>query len=137
MASNASSIGSVQQESSRSFYLRREPWQNAPEGASDIHIHVGDDPTHPVKHSVRTIGESMMQRTVHEFTQRVRRVVNRLGLDIVPFRHTRHPIARRQALFSYHAIDLVLDVGGNVGEYGRFLRNVGYEGRILSFEPAV
>ena len=76
-----------------------------------------------------------MVRAVHELTLRMRRAVNRLGLDVVPFRHTRHPIARRQALFSHHAIDLVLDVGGNVGQYGRFLRNVGYGGRILSFEP--
>jgi FkbM family methyltransferase len=79
-------------------------------------------------------GESM-KRAVHELAVKVRRAVNKLGLDVVPFRHTRHPIARRQALFSHHAIDLVLDVGGNVGQYGRFLRNVGYEGRILSFEP--
>jgi FkbM family methyltransferase len=76
-----------------------------------------------------------MRGAVHDLTLRIRRAVNRLGLDLVPFRHTRHPIARRQALFSHHAIDLVLDVGGNVGQYGRFLRNVGYRGQIVSFEP--
>lgn len=33
-------------------------------------------------------------------------------------------------------IDLVLDVGANVGQFGTDLRNAGYHGEILSFEPA-
>lgn len=66
---------------------------------------------------------------------KLRRVLNRTGVDVVPYRHTRHPVARRIHLFSHYGIDLVLDVGANAGQYGRFLRNIGYTGRIASFEP--
>ena len=34
-----------------------------------------------------------------------------------------------------HAIDLVIDVGANEGQYGSMLRSLGYDGEIVSFEP--
>lgn len=51
------------------------------------------------------------------------------------FEVRRHPAARRQRLFAAHGVDLVLDVGAARGGFGTQLRDFGYAGRIVSFEP--
>ena len=42
---------------------------------------------------------------------------------------------RIKTLLEHHGIDLVLDVGANTGQFGTFLRELGYRGTIASFEP--
>lgn len=59
----------------------------------------------------------------------------RIGFDLVRFDPTRHPLARRMALLRAHGVDVVFDVGANVGQYATELRGLGYGGRVVSFEP--
>lgn len=40
-----------------------------------------------------------------------------------------------QSLFERQQINCIIDVGAHYGEYGSFVRDLGYHGRIVSFEP--
>jgi FkbM family methyltransferase len=61
--------------------------------------------------------------------------LHRIGIDVVRFPGRTSPLGRRMALLRAHRVDQVIDVGANVGQYGRQLRQLGYAGRIVSFEP--
>lgn len=60
---------------------------------------------------------------------------HRLGYDIVQFRSARSLAGHTEALLSGLSVSCVLDAGANVGQYGSFLRSIGYAGQIVSFEP--
>jgi len=59
----------------------------------------------------------------------------RRTLEAGGFELRRSSVARRVRLLQLHDVDLVIDVGAAGGAYGRQLRNHGYTGRIVSFEP--
>lgn len=65
---------------------------------------------------------------------RARVLVQQLGVDVRRFPSERLEFSRNQ-LLGHHKIDLVLDVGANEGQYGSQLREFGYKGRLVSFEP--
>lgn len=65
----------------------------------------------------------------------VRHALRRLGLDVHPFNPADDPEIRRVRLMRNLGVDLVLDVGANVGQYATIVRLSGYTGRIISFEP--
>jgi len=67
--------------------------------------------------------------------QTIRKLARKMGFDIIRYEPASHPLARRKSIFDTYAVDLVLDVGANIGQYGSELRSIGYKGRIASFEP--
>ncbi len=63
----------------------------------------------------------------------LRALIRRMGFDIKYFPGTE--MARLKSHLQKHKINLVLDVGANTGQYAVELRQLGYKGRIVSFEP--
>lgn len=74
-----------------------------------------------------------------------KRSIRRFGIDIV--RYAPRAADRAKAIdprqkganllkaFTLHEIDLIFDVGANVGQFARHMFEIGYEGNIISFEP--
>lgn len=50
-------------------------------------------------------------------------------------RYQKTAIWRRQKLLSHYNINLLLDVGASDGVYAKIMRQHGYKGTIVSFEP--
>ena len=70
--------------------------------------------------------------------RRVREILRRFGYEVVHSEHVEsHAFVRHLThLFDKLAIQCVLDVGANRGQYRQLLRDrVGYQGLIISFEP--
>jgi len=65
----------------------------------------------------------------------LRSAIRRIGFEVTRFpgNHNTHEVRRK--IMSTLGIDLVLDVGANVGRYGRELYEAVYHGSVVSFEP--
>jgi FkbM family methyltransferase len=46
-----------------------------------------------------------------------------------------YDMERRLKLLSHYQINKIFDIGANIGDYARFMREAGYKGKIVSFEP--
>jgi FkbM family methyltransferase len=62
-----------------------------------------------------------------------RRAARRVGYDLAEYPGL--PFRRRMKLWNHFGVDLVLDVGADTGEYVQTIRQHGYAGRVVSFEP--
>lgn len=66
----------------------------------------------------------------------LRKLFWKIGIDVSRFNPSSHPMARRKQILESNCIDLVLDVGANIGQFAFELRNyIGYSKKIVSFEP--
>ena len=63
------------------------------------------------------------------------KLVHRLGFDIRTWPPVSETNANLVRILEHGHIDLVLDIGANVGQYATALRQAGYTGRMVLFEP--
>ncbi len=55
------------------------------------------------------------------------------GIEII--KYPTNELDRRIKLINHYNIDVILDIGANIGQYGGEMRTLGFEGEIISFEP--
>lgn len=65
----------------------------------------------------------------------IRDSANRLGLDIHRYRPATIQAGRLVSMLAAHRVDVLFDVGANIGQFAEALRKSGFKGRIVSFEP--
>ena len=65
----------------------------------------------------------------------VKSILRRFGYDIVKYSPANFARLRRLELMRDGRVTVVLDVGANMGQFGSEIRDDGYRGRIVSFEP--
>jgi FkbM family methyltransferase len=65
----------------------------------------------------------------------MRKLLRGLGFDIVRYPPLHSHSGRMKRLFTHYRVDMVIDVGANKGQFGLSLRELGYKGPIVSFEP--
>jgi FkbM family methyltransferase len=69
------------------------------------------------------------------FANMAKRLARKAGIEMHWYNPAQSEDARLSRLLGYHCIDTVIDVGANNGGYGSSLREGGYAGAIVSFEP--
>ena len=65
----------------------------------------------------------------------IRKTLRTAGWELTRFRPESSEWARSVRMLCTHGINTVLDVGANIGQYAMNLRDAGFKGRIISFEP--
>lgn len=74
-------------------------------------------------------------RIMIKIKKNIRKLVRKVGYDIVPLTSMHHVLMRRMKIIEFHKINTVLDIGANSGQYAQELREMCFKERIISFEP--
>jgi FkbM family methyltransferase len=69
------------------------------------------------------------------FNRLIKRVVHGCGFDLHRLNPYANPAYQLLAGLKRFEVDVVFDVGANIGQFASELRSVGYQGKIVSFEP--
>lgn len=72
---------------------------------------------------------------LNKIKQILKKIFNIFGLQLNKLNLISIPAYQTVQALKAHQVDLVFDVGANVGQYAQELRKYGYTGRIVSFEP--
>lgn len=65
----------------------------------------------------------------------IRRTANRMGIDIHRYRPAETLPGLLAKMLRHHRVDVLLDVGANIGQFAQAIREAGFRGRLISFEP--
>ena len=65
----------------------------------------------------------------------IKRAIRYCGFDLCRYLPLSSDHTQLMAMLKQHRVNLIFDVGANVGQFGKQLRDSGYAGRIVSFEP--
>ena len=77
-----------------------------------------------------------MASLIKTLASTARAVTRSCGVDIVRYQPLCTTLLGQRHQIMHHAgINLVFDVGANIGQFGHELRLYGYQGEVLSFEP--
>lgn len=69
----------------------------------------------------------------HTSKRALRRLLHAIGLDV--HWHVPEPRHHLLTLLNLYGVSTVFDIGANIGMSGQYLRNLGFRGDIVSFEP--
>lgn len=65
----------------------------------------------------------------------IKQMLHRVGFELRRFSVEQSENARFISMLRTHNVNLIFDVGANAGQFGVLLREIGFDGKIISFEP--
>jgi len=65
----------------------------------------------------------------------IKSLTHKLGYDLRRYNPASSTESQLISMINHHKINLIFDIGANIGQFGEMLRIFNYSGRIVSFEP--